>query len=119
MIRPMTSDVSALSSVVAKGHQAIHFVSSAPSKIPYGGFSPVRLQDQAPGQFSKEPSARPRRLKSDPDIPQALAAFAPAFGWACDQTQPRLRVRDAGPHSATWPQRPSLRLGYSVPALIA
>ena len=31
MIRPMTSNVSALSSVVAKSHQAIHFVSSAPS----------------------------------------------------------------------------------------
>ena len=44
MIRPMTSSVSTLSSFVAKGHQAIHFVSSAPSKIPYGGFSPVRLQ---------------------------------------------------------------------------
>ena len=44
MIRPMTSDVSALSGIVANGHQAIHFVSSAPSKIPYGGFSPVRLQ---------------------------------------------------------------------------
>ena len=44
MIRPMTSDVSALSSIVANGHQAMHFVSSAPSKIPYGGFSPVRLQ---------------------------------------------------------------------------
>src|SRR5437867_12997154 len=44
MIRPMTSNVSALSGCVANGHQAIHFVSSAPSKIPYGGFSPVRLQ---------------------------------------------------------------------------
>jgi hypothetical protein len=44
MIRPMTSSVSALSGIVANGHQAIHFVSSAPSKIPYGGFSPVRLQ---------------------------------------------------------------------------
>ena len=44
MIRPMTSDVSALSGIVANGHQAVHFVSSAPSKIPYGGFSPVRLQ---------------------------------------------------------------------------
>ena len=41
MFRPMTSDVSALSGVVAKGHQAMHFVSSTPSKIPYGGFSPV------------------------------------------------------------------------------
>ena len=28
MIRPMASNVSALSSVVAKGHQAVHFVSS-------------------------------------------------------------------------------------------
>jgi hypothetical protein len=44
MIRPATSSVSALSGVVANGCQAIHFVSSAPSKIPYGGFSPVRLQ---------------------------------------------------------------------------
>ena len=42
MIRPMTSNVAALSSIVANGHQAIHFVSSAPSKIPYGGFSPVK-----------------------------------------------------------------------------
>ena len=42
MIRPMAANVSAISSVVAKGHQAIHFVSSAPSIhsfIPYGGFS--------------------------------------------------------------------------------
>ena len=44
MIRPMTSCVSALSGIVANGHQAVHVVSSAPSKIPYGGFSPVRLQ---------------------------------------------------------------------------
>jgi len=44
MIRPMTSIVSALSSIVANGYQTLHFVSSAPSKIPYGGFSPVRLQ---------------------------------------------------------------------------
>jgi len=44
MIRPMTSNVSALSGIVANSPQAIHFGSSAPSKIPYGGFSPVRLQ---------------------------------------------------------------------------
>ena len=41
MLRPMASSVSALSGVVANGHQAIHFVSSAPSKIPYGGFSHI------------------------------------------------------------------------------
>jgi hypothetical protein len=45
MIRPMTSNVAALSGVVANGHQAIHFVSCAPSKIPHGGFSPVLLQN--------------------------------------------------------------------------
>src|SRR2546427_1101796 len=44
MIRSMTSKVSALSGGVANGHQTIHFVSSAPSEIPYGGYSPVRLQ---------------------------------------------------------------------------
>src|SRR5258707_12607591 len=44
MSRSMASVVSALSSIVANGHQTIHFVSSAPSEIPYGGFSPVRLQ---------------------------------------------------------------------------
>src|SRR5260221_13175884 len=54
MIRQMTSNVSTLSSCVEKSHQAIHFVSSAPSKIPYGGFSPVRLQTR----FSPPPPSR-------------------------------------------------------------
>ena len=60
MIRPMTSHVSTLSGCVANGHQAIHFVSSAPSKIPYGGFSPVRLQTP----FTPRPPSRtcPRPL---------------------------------------------------------
>jgi len=44
MFRSVASIVSALSSSVANGYQTLHFVSSAPSKIPYGGFSPVRLQ---------------------------------------------------------------------------
>ena len=44
MIRPTASNVSALSSFVANGCRAVHGVSFAPSKIPYGGFSPVRLQ---------------------------------------------------------------------------
>jgi len=38
------SVVSALSSFVAKSRQTNSHVSSSPSKIPYGGFSPVRLQ---------------------------------------------------------------------------
>ena len=44
MGRAMASVVSALSSCVAYGHHLVHPVSSSPSKIPYGGFSPVRLQ---------------------------------------------------------------------------
>ena len=44
MFRSVASKVSALSSCVANGHQTMHHVSSSPSKIPYGGFSPVRLQ---------------------------------------------------------------------------
>lgn len=59
MIRPMTSSVAALSGVVANGHQAIHFVSSAPSKIPYGGFSPVRLQTRL---MRRPPSQACQRL---------------------------------------------------------
>jgi hypothetical protein len=47
MFRPVASGVAALSGIVANGYQALHFVSSAPSKIPYGGFSPVRLQTHA------------------------------------------------------------------------
>ena len=44
MVRSIASDVSTLSGCVAKGHQTVHLVSSTPSKIPYGEFSPVRLQ---------------------------------------------------------------------------
>jgi len=40
MFRSMASDVSALSSIVAKSHQTLHLVSPTPSKIPYGGFFP-------------------------------------------------------------------------------
>jgi len=59
MIRPMTSKVAALSGVVANGHQAIHFVSSAPSKIPYGGFSPVRLQTRLTPRPPSRTAPRP------------------------------------------------------------
>ena len=59
MIRPMTSGVSALSGIVANGHQAVHLVSSAPSKIPYGGFSPVRLQTRLTPRPPSRASPRP------------------------------------------------------------
>ncbi len=44
MFRSATSNVSAVSGCVAKGRQTVHHVSCSPSKIPYVGFSPVRLQ---------------------------------------------------------------------------
>ena len=62
MITPMTSNVAALSGIVAKGHQAIHFVSSAPSKIPYGGFS--RILCGAPhNQYGFKPASRHGHLR--------------------------------------------------------
>ena len=61
MSRPMTSNVSTLSGCVANGHQAVHHVSSSLSKIPYGGFSPVRLQTELPGRHLR-PRAHTRRL---------------------------------------------------------
>jgi len=44
MGRLVVSKVSALSSCVANANQTVHHVSCSLSKIPYGGFSPVRLQ---------------------------------------------------------------------------
>jgi len=44
MFRPATSIVSAVSGFVAYSCQTMYHVSCSPSKIPYGGFSPVRLQ---------------------------------------------------------------------------
>lgn len=44
----MTSSVSIVSDFVANGHQIILYDSCSPSKIPYSGFSPVRLQTENP-----------------------------------------------------------------------
>jgi hypothetical protein len=114
--RSMTSIVSALSSVVANGHQTVHSVSSTPSKIPYGGFSPVRLQtscQQRPSllaQFIRchshelrhERSHRSRtfarrhsQLRTQLTHPVALGS---ASGYAVRQP---LRLR--WPHPRLWP----------------
>ena len=42
--RPMASFVSALSSIVANGHQVVPTFPPPPLFIPYGEFSPVRLE---------------------------------------------------------------------------
>src|ERR1700716_1297252 len=101
MIRQMTSNVSALSSCVANSHQAIHFVSSAPSKIPYGGFSPVRLQTRL---RPRPPSqARPRRL-----IGRHCRYLRPQRfirRRSCDQAAPRTSDHDHGSSGPWLPSR--------------
>jgi hypothetical protein len=65
LFRPMTSKVSTFSGFVANGHQALQHVSSSPSKIPYVGFSPVRLQtgiQPQPSPVKHGLSARPTYL---------------------------------------------------------
>ena len=88
-------------------------------KIPYGGFSPVRLQTPGTRKFSDHPSWRRGRVKSDPDIPRLTIQFGGAFGAASAKGDSRLNVRDLGFNRATRIQRSSLRRGYSVPALNA
>ena len=65
MFRSMTSNVSTLSGFVAKGHQTLQNVSSSPSKIPYVGFSPVRLQTG----IQLEPSSDHQSLSTGPAYP--------------------------------------------------
>jgi hypothetical protein len=117
VIRPMTSDVSALSDIVANGHQAIHFVSSAPSKIPYGGFSPVRLQTRL--------TQRPPSPRCEPLLigRHCRYLFSRRFvrSRSCDQAAPRTSDHDRG-SSGPWlpdrlycPARSSLTMTTSAP----
>jgi len=62
MFRSSGPDVSAVSGFVSKGYtRALHHVSCSPSKIPYGGFSPVRLK----AGIRLRPSRPGRRLKCE------------------------------------------------------
>jgi hypothetical protein len=110
MIRPMTSSVTALSGGVANGHQAIHFVSSAPSKIPYGGFSPVRLQTRL---RPRPPSpAHPRRL-----IGRHCRYLRPKRfirSWSCDQSAPRTSDHDRESSGPWLPDRLYCPAGSSL-----
>ncbi len=117
MIRPMTSSVSALSGSVANGHQALHFVSSAPSKIPYGGFSPVRLQTR----LTPRP---PSRALPRPLIGRHCRYLRPRClirSGSCDQAAPSTSDRDRE-SSGPWlpdrlycPARSSLTMATSAP----
>ena len=110
MIRPMTSGVSALSGIVANGHQAIHFVSSAPSKIPYGGFSPVRLQTR----LTPRP---PSRACQRPLIGRHCRYLRPrrfVRSGSCDQAAPRTSDHDRGSSGPWLPVRLYCPVGSSL-----
>jgi hypothetical protein len=72
MCRSVTSDVSALSGLVANGHRAVHSVSSSPSEIPYGGFSPVRLQTGL-GPSPSSPGAHPAAYRRPVSLSSATS----------------------------------------------
>ena len=98
MCRPATSGVSALSSFVANGRQAMHHVSSPPSKIPYGGFSPVRLQTGC------QPQSSPSRTYMRPP-----AQAPPSLCTAAQSRRQGPRPVHSGPEALGSPA------GYSVP----
>ncbi len=110
MIRPMTSNVAALSGIVANGHQAIHFVSSAPSKIPYGGFSPVRLQTR----LTPRP---PSRAHPRPLIDRHCRYLRPrrfVRSGSCDQPAPRVSDHDRESSGPWLPDRLYCPAGSSL-----
>jgi hypothetical protein len=68
--RSMASAESALSSVVANGHQTVHSGSSTPSKIPYGGFSRIKF-----GAAYKMREIRPSGLEGGVGLIPIAATF--------------------------------------------
>ena len=75
MFRLKDSNVSTVSSFVSKGTiQTLHHVSCSPSKIPYVGFSPVRLQTG----IQMRPSLRNTRFKCEAHMhPVSSTLYAP------------------------------------------
>ena len=110
MIRPMASNVSALSGIVANGHQAIHFVSSAPSKIPYGGFSPVRLQTR----FRQRPPSRASQRPLIGRHCRYLVSRRFARSRSFDQAAPRTSDHDRGSSGPWLPVRLYCPAGLSL-----
>jgi len=97
----MTSKVSALSGIVANGHQTIHFVSSAPSKIPYGGFSPVRLQTRLMPRPPSRASQRPFIGRHCRYLVSRRFVRSRSF----DQAAPRISDHDHGSSGPWLPDR--------------
>ena len=72
----MTSQVSVVSDFVANGHQIVPYDSCSPSKIPYVGFSPVRLQTEVPPR----PSLVDLEIKRKTHIPSVPTRLYAAIG---------------------------------------
>lgn len=84
MFRSVTSIISAVSSFVANGHQILHHVSCSLSKIPYIGFSPVRLQTD----IQPRPSLKGALVKREARMyrsPHSLYAAKAAGSISCSQ----------------------------------
>jgi hypothetical protein len=82
MVRLVASKVSALSSCVAKRDQTIHHVPCSPSKIPYVGFSPIRLQTGC--QWQPSPTVRQfKRKVRIHHLPVNLYATPAAISGTC------------------------------------
>jgi hypothetical protein len=111
----MTSSVSIVSDFVAKGHQIIPNDSCSPSKIPYGGFSPVRPQTR----FQPRPSPtlpelkRQTRIPSDPtDLYAANVPVCSPIVWkALSLPRPFSGALDPGP---SCPEALGSPEGYAV-----
>ena len=106
----MTSNVSTVSSSVAKGHQVMPYVSCSPSKIPYVEFSPVRLQIGIRRRPSSDYSRLIRRQKILSQVP--LASSAIHRDSLTYQSDPETLGSSAG-----YVVPPTLRLLWSHPRL--
>jgi len=119
----MASCISALSSIVANGHQVLLSFPPPPLFIPYGGFSPVRLE------ASLSPSTLPSPFRISFDAGLAihpfLAFLIQASGIAAVPTGPWLSAvyhvrtfnRYYGLIRQSCELRPAYRLFWSVFAL--
>jgi hypothetical protein len=111
----MTSNVSIVSDIVANGHQIIPNDSCSPSKIPYGGFSPVRLQTRVQPRPS---SARPelKRMTRVPSNQTGLytAKVQVSPPMASEALCPPRQVNGGTDHGPSRPEALGSPLSYVV-----
>src|ERR1700722_1432413 len=87
-----------------------HHVCSSPSEIPYGGFSPVRLQIDIPPRSSSSPLTR-RRFIRGPQFISLAATGIPLRG----KCRPKAALGAARRTNAVDPEALGSPAGYVVP----